>query len=103
MWVAFANAKATHIFFSKDISVRVYAIFNVQSFNDALTKDIVSFEQLDPDKFFFFLYEMTKQKNTLSKHKGQENELRQKYCLEMVSNKTVLVCMWGLCVSGVGA
>ena len=46
MWVAFANAKATHIFFSKDISV--YAIFNNQSFNDTLTNDIVSFEQLGP-------------------------------------------------------
>ena len=38
MWVAFAN------FFSKNISV--YAIFNDQSFNDTLTNDIVSFEQL---------------------------------------------------------
>ena len=32
-------------FFSKNISV--YAIFNNQSFNDTLTNDIVSFEQLD--------------------------------------------------------
>ena len=48
MWVAFANAKPTHIFFSKNISV--YAIFNDQSFNDILTNDIVSFEQLDPGK-----------------------------------------------------
>ena len=31
-------------FFSKNISV--YAIFNDQSFNDTLTNDIVSFEQL---------------------------------------------------------
>ena len=45
MWVAFANAKATHIF-SKNI--RVYAVFNDQSFNDTLTNDIVSFEQLGP-------------------------------------------------------
>ena len=44
MCVAFANAKATHIFFSKNISV--YAIFNDQSFNNTLTNDIVSFEQL---------------------------------------------------------
>ena len=42
----FANAKATHIFFSaKNISV--YATFNNQSFNDTLTNDIVSF-QLGP-------------------------------------------------------
>ena len=46
MWVAFANAKATHIFFSK--KSRVYAIFNDQSFNDMLTNDIISFEQLSP-------------------------------------------------------
>ena len=42
MWVAFANAKATHIFFSNNVSI--YAIFNDLSFND-----IVSFEQLSPD------------------------------------------------------
>ena len=48
MWVAFENAKATHIFFSKNISI--YAIFNDQSFNDTFTNDIVSFEQLSPDK-----------------------------------------------------
>ena len=47
MRVAFANAKATHIFFSaKNISI--YAIFNGQSFNDTLTNDTVSFEQLGP-------------------------------------------------------
>ena len=33
-------------FFSKNISV--YIIVNDQSFNDTLTNDIVSFEQLDP-------------------------------------------------------
>ena len=33
-------------FFSKNISV--YAIFNDQSFNDTLTNDVVSFEQLGP-------------------------------------------------------
>ena len=42
MWVAFANA--THIISAKYISV--YAIFNDQSFNDTLTNDSVSFEQL---------------------------------------------------------
>ena len=48
MCVAFANAnaKATH-FFSKNI--RIYAIFNDQSFNYTLTNDIVSFEQFGPD------------------------------------------------------
>ena len=47
MWVAFANAKATHIFFSKNI--RVYAMYNDQCFNNTLTNGIVSFEQLGPD------------------------------------------------------
>ena len=41
-----ANAKATHIFFSKNIGV--YAVFNDLSFNDMLTNDIVSFEQPGP-------------------------------------------------------
>ena len=41
MWVA------THIFPAKNISVN--AVFNDQSFNDTLTNDIVSFEQLGPD------------------------------------------------------
>ena len=46
MWVAFAFAKATHIFFIKNISI--YAIFNDWSFNDRLTNDIVRFEKLGP-------------------------------------------------------
>ena len=46
MWVAFANAKATHIF-SKNISV--YATFNNQTVNDTLTNYIVCFEQLGPE------------------------------------------------------
>ena len=46
MLVAFANAKATHIVYSKNISV--YAIFNDQSFNDMLTNNIDGFEQLGP-------------------------------------------------------
>ena len=29
----------------------IYAIFNDQSFNDTLTNDIVSFEQLGPDRW----------------------------------------------------
>ena len=46
MRVAFTTAKAIHFFSSKNISV--YAIFNDQRFNDTLTNDIVSFEQLGP-------------------------------------------------------
>ena len=45
MWVAFANAKATHIC-SKNISL--YAIYIDQSFNDTLTNNIVSFEHVGP-------------------------------------------------------
>ena len=36
-------------FFSKNISI--YAIFNDQSFNDMLTNNIVSFEQLGRGKY----------------------------------------------------
>ena len=53
MWVALANAKATHIFSAKNI--RVYAIFNDQIFKDTLTDDIVSFKQLGPDVCLFCL------------------------------------------------
>ena len=54
MWVAFTNAKATHIFSAKVLAIfndQWYAIFNDQSFNDMLhvTNDIVSFEQLGPN------------------------------------------------------
>ena len=45
--------KATHIFFSKNNSV--YAIFNYQSFNDTLTNDIVSFEQLGPVLYYLLM------------------------------------------------
>ena len=38
-------------FFNKNISI--YAIFNDQSFNDMLTNDIVSFEQLGPGLVFY--------------------------------------------------
>ena len=41
-------AKSYSHFFSKNI-ISVYAIFYDQSFNDTLTNDIVSFEQLGPD------------------------------------------------------
>ena len=45
MWVAFAQA--THIFFSKNISI--YATIDDKSFNDTFTNYIVSFEQMGPD------------------------------------------------------
>ena len=34
-------------------NISIYAIFNDQSFKETLTNDIVSFEQLNPDIFFF--------------------------------------------------
>ena len=46
------NAKATHIFFSKCISI--HAVFNDQSFNNTLTNEIVSFEQMGPSCLLFF-------------------------------------------------
>ena len=45
MWVAFANAKATHIFSAK---ILAYMLVYDQSFNDTLTNDSISFEQLGP-------------------------------------------------------
>ena len=47
MWVAFANEKATHMFSAKVLAYMPY-LRNGQSFNDTLTNDIVSFEQLGP-------------------------------------------------------
>ena len=44
---SFCKCKSYSHFFSKNISI--YAIINDQSFNDMLTNDIVSFEQLGPD------------------------------------------------------
>ena len=35
-------------FFSKNISI--YATFNNQGFNSTLTNDVISFEQLGPDR-----------------------------------------------------
>ena len=43
---SFCKCKSYSHFFSKNISI--YAIFNDQSFNDTLTNDIISFEQLGP-------------------------------------------------------
>ena len=48
---SFCKCKSYSHFFSKNISV--YALFNDQSFNDTLTNDIVSFEQLRPAIFSF--------------------------------------------------
>ena len=45
----FCNCKSYSHFFCKNISV--YAIFKDQSFNDTLTNNIVSFEQLGSGKF----------------------------------------------------
>ena len=47
--VIFAEKMCYSLFFSKNISL--YVIISDQSFNDTLTNDIVSFEQLGPDRF----------------------------------------------------
>ena len=44
---SFCKCKNYSHFFSKNISV--YALFSDQNFNDTLTNDIVSFEQLDQE------------------------------------------------------
>ena len=46
MWVAFANAKATHIFSAKILVYMPYLMIKV--FNDTLTNDVVGFEHLGP-------------------------------------------------------
>ena len=44
-----SECKSYSHFVSKNISIyAIYAIFNDQSFNDTLTNDIISFEQLGP-------------------------------------------------------
>ena len=43
---SFSKCKSYSLFFSKNICL--YAIFKDQSFNDKLTNDIISFEQLSP-------------------------------------------------------
>ena len=48
MWVAFANAKATHIISAKILANMPYLVI---SFNNMLINDIASFEQLGPDIF----------------------------------------------------
>ena len=45
---SFCKCKSYSHFFSKNISIGLYAIFNDQNFNDTLTNDILSFEQLGP-------------------------------------------------------
>ena len=51
---SFCKCKSYSHFFCKNI--RVYAIFNDQSFNDTLTNDIISFEELGPDIFIVSPY-----------------------------------------------
>ena len=50
MRVLLQMQKLFTFFFNKNISI--YAIFNDQSFNDTLTNDIVSFEQLGPADYW---------------------------------------------------
>ena len=46
--VLVSTVSSSQVFFLAKI-IRIYAIFNDQSFNDTLTNNIVSFEQLGPD------------------------------------------------------
>ena len=49
---SFCKCKSYSYFFSKNISV--YSVLNDQSFNNTLTEDIVSFEQLGPNQVFVY-------------------------------------------------
>ena len=68
MWVAFANAKATHIFSQKNI--RIYAIFNDQNFNDTLTNDCQLLTtgprcSISPPKYYVFPYSCNRQPSAI--------------------------------------
>ena len=51
---SFCKCRSYSYFFSKNIII--YAIFNDQCFNDTLTNDIVSFEQLGPENYTIVKY-----------------------------------------------
>ena len=51
---SFCKCKSYSNFFRKNISI--YAIFKDQSFNNTLTNDIVSFEQLGPGIFCLYMW-----------------------------------------------
>ena len=54
---SFCTAKATHIFFSKKFQ-HICVSLDV-NFNESLTKDIVSFEQLGPESVHLHMFEGT--------------------------------------------
>ena len=58
---SFSTAKATHIFFSKKFQ-HINVSLDV-NFNESLTNDIVSFEQLGPDFDGFSLFDIKKRKS----------------------------------------
>ena len=49
---SFCTAKATHIFSAKNFSIFIFGV----NFNESLTNDIVSFEQLGPDDLVFYIH-----------------------------------------------
>ena len=59
---SFCKCKSYSHFFSKNISI--YAIFNDQSFNNTLTYDIISFEQLGPDYYCLYPNYLDRQART---------------------------------------
>ena len=56
MLTVLVSTIATHIFSAKVLAYLPYLMIKDDSFNDSLTNDIVSFEQLGPVVFFFFLF-----------------------------------------------
>ena len=81
--------KATHIF-SQNISE--YAIYNDQSFNDTLTNDIVSFEQLGPDIFHISAQNIDCGYSLESLHGGGSNDYPQSMFLSRNKNNNVYPC-----------
>ena len=95
MWVAFANAKATHIFFSKNIGI--YAIFNDQSFNDWLTNNMVSFEQLGPGCLQMLVHVSAHLHHTLIKLFFQVSFK----CLHLANHSLENIYIWNLADEGI--
>ena len=92
MWVAFAFAMQKILtFFSKNINV--FAIFQDRNLNVTLDNNFVKFEQLGPDKYFFFftksyILELIYVEAPL---KGPSNEYVLPQHLFLWSNKKVFI------------
>ena len=64
---SFCKCKSYSLFFSKNISVYTGTIFSDQNFNNMLTNDIVSFEQLGPTYYLKHSISLKKKKKKTQK------------------------------------